>query len=74
MPTGYIGSSSFSGKRPPNEMDKRETEGCINHLACRRRVSASTQPGAPNAVTFLYHTVLQKEIPDYDKQKVSICS
>ncbi len=52
----------FHHKRHPSEMAEQEIGQCLSHLATRSRVSASTQNQALNAVLFLYHEVLGKEI------------
>jgi hypothetical protein len=39
-------------------MGPGEVEAFLNHLAVHRRVAASTQSQAPNAVVFLYDSVL----------------
>ncbi|MEJ2395844.1 MAG: phage integrase N-terminal SAM-like domain-containing protein [Candidatus Thiodiazotropha sp.] len=51
----------FNDKRHPNDMGKQEIEGHLNHLATRRKVSASTQSGTLNAIVFLYPTDLQTD-------------
>ncbi|ODC02012.1 integrase [Candidatus Thiodiazotropha endoloripes] len=56
----------FNDKRHPKEMGKKEIEAYLNHLATKRRVSASTQSGALNAIVFLYRVVLNKDLPDLD--------
>lgn len=48
----------FHGKRYPREIGPAEVEVFLNHLATIRRVSASTQSQALNAVIFLYGEVL----------------
>ena len=47
-------------------MGQKEIETYLNYLAAKRSVSASTQPGALNAIAFLYRTVLKQEMPDLD--------
>lgn len=47
-------------------MGQKEIEAYLNHMAAKRRVSASTQSGALNAIAFLYRSVLKMEIPDLD--------
>ncbi len=47
-------------------MGQKEIEAYLNHLATKRKVSASTQSGALNAIAFLYRTVLKEEMPDLD--------
>ncbi|MCG7961893.1 MAG: integron integrase, partial [Candidatus Thiodiazotropha taylori] len=56
----------FNDKRHPKEMGKKEIEAYLNHLATKRRVSASTQSGALNAIVFLYRVVLNKDLPDLE--------
>lgn len=48
----------FHQKRHPSDMGKTEIEQFLTHLATHRKVSASTQNQAFNAVLFLYHKVL----------------
>ncbi len=48
----------FHNKRHPAEMGKLEIEAFLTHLAVNRRVSASTQNQAFNAILFLYQKVL----------------
>ena len=50
----------FHGKRHPLEMAEAEVAQFLEHLAVNRRVSASTQNQALNALVFLYGTVLHK--------------
>jgi hypothetical protein len=57
--TGSGSANSFSSnKRHPRDMGPGEVEAFLNHLAVHRRVAASTQSQAPNAVVFLYDSVL----------------
>lgn len=56
----------FHGKRHPREMGKKEVEAFLTHLAVERRVAASTQNQALNAVLFLYKEVLNIELPWMD--------
>lgn len=51
----YIG---FHGNRHPAEMGKAEIESFLSYLAEKRRVAASTQKQALNAIVFLYKRVL----------------
>lgn len=53
-------------KHHPKEMGQKEIEAYLNHPATKRRISASTQSGALNAIPFLYRVVLKKELPDLD--------
>jgi integron integrase len=52
----------FHGRRDPREMGGREVAHFLTHLAVDRRVSASTQNQALNALVFLYRHVLQIEL------------
>jgi hypothetical protein len=45
-------------------MGKSEIEAFLSHLATNRRVAASTQRQALNALVFLYKHVLEKPIGD----------
>ena len=54
----------FHKKRHPNEMGKTEIEQYLTHLAVDRKVAASTQNLAFNAILFLYRNVLAKDIED----------
>ena len=54
----------YHKKRHPNEMGKAEIEAFLSHLALDRKVSASTQNQAFNALLFLYRHVLDKDIGD----------
>ncbi len=52
----------WSGKRHPREMGAPEVRGFLTHLAAERRVSASTQNQALNALVFLYREVIGGEL------------
>lgn len=52
----------FHGKRHPREMGRTEIEAYLNHLANVRRVSASTQNQALQALLFMYRELLGVEI------------
>ncbi len=52
----------FHEKRHPNEMAEPEVARFLEHLAVNRRVAASTQNQALNALVFLYKTVLEKPL------------
>lgn len=52
----------FHGKRHPADMAEPEVAAFLTHLAVDRRVSASTQNQALNAILFLYKQVLEREI------------
>lgn len=52
----------FHGKRHPLEMAEPQIAAFLTHLAVERRVSASTQNQALNALLFLYKQVLGRDI------------
>ena len=54
----------FHGMRPPRAMGVQEIETFLSHLAVNRKVSASTQNQAFNAILFLYRDVLQIVLGD----------
>ncbi|MFZ5569289.1 MAG: integron integrase [Thermodesulfobacteriota bacterium] len=54
----------FHDKRHPKEMGLKEIEAFLTDLAVKRKVAASTQNQALNALLFLYSQVLQIEFPD----------
>lgn len=54
----------FHGKEHPGALGAREVEAYLNFLATARRVSASTQTQALNALVFLYDAVLEKPLGD----------
>jgi len=56
----------FHHKRHPREMGARELEAFLSHLAVRRKVAASTQNQALNALLFLYREVLGIDLPWLD--------
>jgi site-specific recombinase XerD len=56
----------FHNRRHPRELGKVEIEGFLTHLAVERKVSASTQNQAFNALLFLYREVLALEMPQLD--------
>jgi site-specific recombinase XerD len=56
----------YHNKRHPQEMAEKEVESFLSHLAMNRRVSASTQNQALNALVFLYKHVLEKELGGID--------
>ncbi len=53
----------FHQRRSPREMGAPEVEQFLTHLAVDRKVSASTQNQALQAVLFLYRRVLGVELP-----------
>jgi integron integrase len=52
----------FSGMRHPTTMGRSEVESFLTHLATTRKVSASTQNQALNAILFLYRAVLGRDL------------
>ncbi|MBA4396888.1 MAG: integron integrase [Syntrophus sp. (in: bacteria)] len=54
----------FNDKRHPQDMGAAEISRFLSYLATERRVAASTQNQALNAIVFLYKQVLHKEIGD----------
>ena len=56
----------FNHKRHPKEMGVDEITAYLTHLAVDRKVSASTQNQALNALLFLYKRVLKIELPLID--------
>ncbi len=52
----------FHHKRHPRDVAEPEIAAFLTHVAVARRVSASTQNQALNAILFLYKQVLQREI------------
>ncbi len=56
----------YHNKRHPQEMRAGEVQSLLSYLAVSRRVSASTQNQALNALVFLYKHVLKMELGDID--------
>ncbi|MEW8693346.1 MAG: integron integrase, partial [Candidatus Thiodiazotropha endolucinida] len=56
----------FHNRRHPKELGKQEIEAFLTHLAVDRKVSASTQNQAFNALLFLYREVLELKLPQLD--------
>ncbi len=56
----------FHNRRHPRELGKLEIEAFLTHLAVDRKVSASTQNQAFNALLFLYRVVLELAMPQLD--------
>jgi integron integrase len=52
----------FCGGTAPDQVGAAEVKAFLDHLAIRRRVSASTQNQALNALAFLYKQVLKHEL------------
>jgi site-specific recombinase XerD len=57
----------FHDKRHPAEMGGPEVARFLTSLAVDRKVAASTQNQALNALLFLYRTVLDQELPWLDE-------
>ncbi len=55
----------FHGKRHPREMGAAEIESFLTDLAVQRKVSASTQNQALNALVFLYKEVLDIDLGEF---------
>ncbi|MDF1881941.1 integron integrase [Sulfurimonas sp. MAG313] len=58
----------FHGKRHPVDMQKREIESFLTHLATHKKVSPSTQNQAFSALLFLYKEVLGIDMSDWNIQ------
>jgi integron integrase len=58
----------FHEKRHPRELGGKEIAEFLSYLALERRVSASTQNQALNALVFLYKSVLKVSLEDFDFQ------
>ncbi|HIC92921.1 MAG TPA: integron integrase [Anaerolineae bacterium] len=52
----------YHGKRHPKDMGIPEIEAFLTHLAVDRKVAASTQNQALNAILFLYREVLKQDL------------
>ncbi|MBM4197874.1 MAG: integron integrase [Gammaproteobacteria bacterium] len=57
---------SFHRRRHPRDMGASEVEQFLTHLAVDRKVSASTQSQALQALLFLYRVVLSVDLPWLD--------
>jgi integrase len=53
----------FHNKRHPSQMGEKEITQFLSGLAIDRKVSASTQNQALNALLFLYRNVLHQDFP-----------
>lgn len=56
----------FHNKRHPRDMGRAEIEAFLTHLAVAGKVAASTQNQALNAIVFLYHHLLGREIGELE--------
>ena len=62
----------FHNKRHPRELGPTEVRAFLTHLAVNRRVSASTQNQALNAIVFMYREVVRRdpgEFGEFDRAK-----
>ena len=57
----------FHGKRHPLGLGSAEIAEFLSHLALRKKVGASTQNQALNALVFLYKNTFRREIGDLDQ-------
>ena len=62
----------FHHKRHPREMGGREVADFLTYLAVERKVSASTQNQALNALVFLYRKVLRYPLDNFDFKRAKI--
>lgn len=62
----------FHNRRHPREMGGKEIADYLTHLAVNRKVSASTQNQALNALAFLYKKVLQIHPGDFEFRNARI--
>jgi len=62
----------FHNKRHPKEMGGEEIADFLTYLAVERKVSASTQNQALNAMVFLYKKVLKISLDNFDFQRARI--
>ncbi len=56
----------FHGRRHPKDLEARDLEAFLTHLAVAGKVSASTQNQAKSALLFLYREVLEIKLPWLD--------
>jgi hypothetical protein len=56
----------FHGKRHPDELGAADVSRFLTALAVDRKVAASTQNQAMNALVFLYRVVLEQDLPWLD--------
>ncbi len=52
----------FHNKKHPKDMGQKEVEAFLSYLAVERKVAASTQNQAFNAILFLYEKVLELDV------------
>ncbi len=53
---------TFHNEQPPEKLGEKHISAFLTHLATEREVSASTQNVALNAIVFLFHSVLKKNL------------
>ena len=56
----------YHNKRNPSKMGEAEVAQFLNYLSQQRKVSASTQNQALNALVFLYRNILSKDIGNFE--------
>lgn len=61
----------FHGKKHPSEMGSEEVTSYLSHLATARKVAASTQNVAFNALIFLYSRVLEKPLENIKAERAT---
>ena len=54
----------YHDKQHPRELGAAQVEAFLNHLAVTRKVAASTQTQALNALVFLYESVIERPLGD----------
>ncbi len=62
----------FHNKRHPEQMGGKEIAEFLSYLAVERKVSASTQNQALNALVFLYKKVLKTPLDDFDFRRARL--
>ncbi|MBN2178085.1 MAG: integron integrase [Deltaproteobacteria bacterium] len=60
----FLGYTGQTLKKPVTEIDTSDVKNFLSHLAIKRRVSASTQNQAFNAILFFFRSMLGKEMGD----------
>jgi hypothetical protein len=60
----------FHGKRHPESMGAVEVNQWLSHLANNRNVAVNTQKTALNAVVFMYHQFLGRELGELQFSRV----
>lgn len=61
----------FNDRRHPEKMGHKEVEAWLSYLANHRNVAINTQKTALNAVVFMYHQFLKRELGQLQFQKTS---